>query len=92
MQKFKTFLNLCLTKIILYGNILVDKIKQKKYGGNKMETKKIIESIVAKNFKDLTEEETYIYDKAIWKQELNLLGNVHHNLVLVANGSIKNYL
>ena len=50
-----------------------------------METKKIIESIVAKNFKDLTEEETYIYDKAIWKQELNLLGNVHHNLVLVAN-------
>ena len=34
-----------------------------------METKKIIESIVAKKFKDLTEEETYIYDKAIWKQE-----------------------
>ena len=83
-----------------------------------METKKIIESIVAKNFKDLTEEETYIYDKAIWKQEhvtnfgnyenqiecikgikkgmntydLNLLGNVHHNLALVANDSIKNYL
>ena len=57
-----------------------------------METKKIIESIVAKNFKDLTEEETQIYDKAIWKQEVNLLGNVHHNLVLVANGSIKNYL
>ena len=83
-----------------------------------METKKLIESIVAKKFKDLTEEETYIYDKAIWKQEhvtnfgnyenqieyikgikkgtntydLNLLGNVHHNLVLVANGSIKNYL
>ena len=82
-----------------------------------METKKIIESIVAKKFKDLSEEETYIYDKAIWKQEhvtnfgnenqieyikgikkgmntydLSLLGNVRHKLVLVANGSIKNYL
>ena len=83
-----------------------------------METKKIIESIVAKKFKDLTEEETYIYDKAIWKQEhvtnfgnyenqieylkgikkgmntydLNLLANVHHNFVLVSNGSMKNYL
>ncbi len=83
-----------------------------------METKKLIESIVAKNFKDLTEEETYIYDKAIQKQEhvtnfgnyenqieyikgikkgvntydLTLLGNVHHNLALVANSSIKNYL
>ena len=56
-----------------------------------METKKIIESIVAKNFKDLTEEETYIYDKAIRKQELNLLCNVHHNLVLVANGSTKKW-
>ena len=83
-----------------------------------METKKLIESIVAKNFKDLTEEETYIYDKAIWKAEhatnfgnyenqiehikgikkgmntydLHILGNVHHNLALVANDSIKNYL
>ena len=83
-----------------------------------METKKIIESMVEKKFKDLSEEETYIYDKAIWKQEhvtnfgnyenqiehikgikkgmntydLNLLDNVHHNLVLVANGSMKNYL
>ena len=83
-----------------------------------MENKKLIKSIVAKNFKDLTEEETYIYDKAIWKQEhvtnfgnyenqiehikgikkgmntydLNLLGNVHHKLALVANNSIKNYL
>ena len=83
-----------------------------------METKKIIESIVAKNFKDLTEEETYIYDKAIWKQEhvtnfgnygnqiehiqgikkgmntydVNLLCNVQHNFILVANDSIKNYL
>ena len=34
-----------------------------------METKKLIESIVAKNFKGLTKEENYIYDKAIWKQE-----------------------
>ena len=57
-----------------------------------METKKLIESIVAKNFKDLTEEETYIYDKATGLAKLNLLVNVHHNLVLVANGSIKNYL
>ena len=57
-----------------------------------METKKIIESIVAKNFKDLSEEETYIYDKAIRMQKSNLLANVHHNLVLVAYGSMKNYL
>ena len=83
-----------------------------------METKKLIESIVAKNFKDLTEEETYIYDKAIWKQahvtnfrnyenqieyvkgikkgmntyDVNLLCNVQHNFILVANDSIKNYL
>ena len=83
-----------------------------------METKKLIESIVVKKFKDLTEEENYIYDKAIWKQEhvtnfgnyenqveyiknvkkgmntydLNLLGNIHHNLTLVATNSIKNYL
>ena len=31
-NNLKLFLNLCLTKIILYGNILVDKKKQNKKG------------------------------------------------------------
>ena len=39
----KLFLNLCLTKIILYGNILVDKKKQNKKGVKDYEIRRIEE-------------------------------------------------
>ena len=54
-----------------------------------METKKIIESIVEKKFKDLSEEETYIYDKAIWKQEhVTNFGNYENQIEYIKGVSI----
>ena len=40
-NNLKLFLNLCLTKIILYGNILVDKKKQNKKGVKDYEIRRI---------------------------------------------------
>ena len=42
-NNLKLFLNLCLTKIILYGNILVDKKKQNKKGVKDYEIRRIEE-------------------------------------------------